>query len=330
MQKKDLENYQFKYDLSICILTCDNLLILINCINSIINTVVKYNFEIIIVDSSKNNDTFELIKRNFEWIKYIRNKVFNGFSSGNNQAIKISSGKFICILNDDTILLNECIDSLLDQFYIKSNVGAIGPKILNPDRSLQISSFLSFPNLFSELVTTCLQISYLREKIYNFFNLNNNLSNYGKYNLNITHTSEVKHLMGACIIIPVKVIDEIGGLDENFFLSMEDQDWCRRILKTKRKVIYYPDSELIHLGGQTVSKLNETFNKIYLQSKLYFFKKYNPFLYPFYYFLIILITLNNLLLLYCLQLLKKDKKIIFNQLNYELNKFNYLKFSLKN
>jgi GT2 family glycosyltransferase len=319
----------FKYDLSICILTKNNNKILTDCINSIISTTLRYNYEIILVDSSDNYDTYNLVNSKYNWIKYIQNKFFLGFSSGNNQAFNISEGRYICILNDDTILNSNCFDLLLDNLVYDENIGAIGPKLLNSDGSLQISSFLTFPNLYSELVTTCIQFSYFKEKFNFCFKFNNSITNYGIYN-NLNKKLEVKHLMGACIIFPSHIISEIGGLDENFFLSMEDQDLCRRISALNKKIIYQPQAELIHLGGQSVSKIKESFNKIYLDSKLYFFKKYNPLSYPFIYFCIFIITINNISILMIYKYLNRNKVNIASQLTYELNKFNYLKQILLN
>jgi GT2 family glycosyltransferase len=310
--------------ISFCVLTSNNVKILNDCLASIISTVNKYSFEIIIVDSSSNDETNYLIGNKFCSAHYIRNDRFYGFSSGNNQAFRNSSGKYICILNDDTILKEFCIDLLIEELENDDSIGAIGPKLLNKDGSLQVSSFNSFPCLLSEFITTSIPFGFVKEKVINFFECNKVLSNYGEYNLIIDRPVQVKHLMGACIIIPSKVYYEIGGLDENFYLSMEDQDLCRRVLKHNRQVVYFPSAELIHLGGQTVSRLKGAFNKIYLESKLYFFKKYHPYFFPIIYIIMFLISVTNVFILIPLMVFKRKNILISSHMNYEWDKLKYL------
>lgn len=310
--------------ISFCILTCNNVKILDDCLASIFSTVNNYKYEIIIVDSSSNEETYDLIHSKFSSVLYIRNDKFYGFSAGNNQAFRFSSGKYICILNDDTILNGFCIDLLVEALEKDDSIGAIGPKLLNKDGSLQVSSYNSFPGLFSEIITTSILIGFLREKFTNLFDINNSCNNYGDINLVIDRPMQVMHLMGACIVMPAKVFEKLHGFDENFYLSMEDQDLCRRVLENNKKVVYFPSAELIHLGGQTVSRLKGAFNKIYLESKLYFFKKYHPYFFPIIYTTMSLISVTNVFILIPLMVLKRNNILITSHMKYEWDKLKFL------
>jgi GT2 family glycosyltransferase len=313
-----------KYNVSFFILTANNVDLLTNCFNSIFSSVTRHSFEIILVDSSSDLETYEFIGSSYSNVKYIKNDSFHGFSSGNNQAFKHSSGEYICILNDDTILKRHCIDLLIEELENDNCIGAIGPKLLNKDGSLQVSSFNSFPKLYSEIITTSILIGFIREKFVNLFKSNKSINNYGEVNLIIDRPVQVKHLMGACIVMPAKLFENLNGFDENFFLSMEDQDLCRRVLNNNRKVVYFPSAELIHLGGQTVSRLKGTFNKIYLESKLYFFKKYHPYFYSIIYILVTFISVTNVLVLLTLFAFKRRNNLVFSHLRYEWFKLKYL------
>ncbi len=310
--------------ISFCILTCNNVNILNDCLDSIFSTVNNYSYEIIIVDSSNTSETSDLIKNKFNSVHYIRNDKFYGFSSGNNQAFFKSSGKYICILNDDTILKSYCIDLLIRELENDNSIGAIGPKLLNRDGSLQVSSFNSFPGLFSEIITTSILIGFLREKFSIFFGTSKYINNYGEVNLIIDRLVYVKHLMGACILMPANLFEKLDGFDENFYLSMEDQDLCRRVLGNNRKVVYFPHAELTHLGGQTVSRLKGAFNKIYLESKLYFFKKYHPYFYSIIYLIVTFISATNVFVLIPLIALKKRDSLVLSHFRYEWYKLKFL------
>ncbi len=313
-----------KYNISFIILTANNVDLLTNCFNSIFSTVKRHSFEIILVDSSSNLETYKFISVNYCDVKYIKNDSFLGFSSGNNQAFKHSLGEYICILNDDTILIDHCIDLLIEELVNDNSIGAIGPKLLNKDGSLQVSSFNSFPGLFTEIITTSILIGFIREKFVHLFRSNKFINNYGEVNLIIDRPTQVKHLMGACIVMPAKLFENLNGFDENFFLSMEDQDLCRRVLNKSKKVVYFPGAELIHLGGQTVSRLKGTFNKIYLESKLYFFKKYHPYFYLIIYIIMTFISASNVFVLITLFAFKRRNNLVFSHLRYELYKLKYL------
>jgi Predicted glycosyltransferases len=276
---------------------------LLECLDSIHDTTPKECFEIIIVDSGSTDGTIEMIKTEYPDIKLIQNQKFYGFSSGNNQAFQLATGKHIMILNDDTLVLPDTISELLE--YVKGNpkVGAIGPRLLNKDLSHQYSSYLSFPTIKTDLLTNVLQIKWLRD----LFNSGRScdadkLDHYGIRNGKKDEVRQVKHLMGACILIRKEVLQTVGALDEHFYLSLEDQDWCKRIGEAGWEVIFYPASKIIHLGNQTVKNL-ANFGKIYFRSRSYFQKKHYGLLSLFLFKIFtVFIACNNFLISFLLYL----------------------------
>ncbi|HUX95585.1 MAG TPA: glycosyltransferase family 2 protein [Bacteroidales bacterium] len=284
-------------DLSICILTFNHKEMLCDCLDSIYKNSLQLSIEIIIVDSGSSDGTIQMLEEEFPNIKLIRNSKFPGFASSNNKAFEYTSGRYIMILNDDTKVLEDSFRKMVTYMDTNPKTGAIGPKLLNSDLSLQYSSYLSFPSLKTELLTKTIQISWLRDKFRNNAKSNRDqLDQYGMRNGDQNNPRFVKHLMGACIMVRKEILVSVGNLDDQFYLSLEDQDWCKRIGDADWDVVYLPESQVIHYGNQSVKQISN-FGKIYLQSRCYFQKKhYGYFTFILLKSLIIIIALNNAVL----------------------------------
>jgi GT2 family glycosyltransferase len=318
-------------NLSICILTfnnCELLKSLLYSINKSIDN--KLTYEIIIVDSGSTDNTLKMLSQEFKDIITIKNQNFSGFSSGNNQAFKIAKGDYILMLNDDTIIINDSIILIFSMLINNKNIGAIGPILLNPDGSQQYSAYLSYPTIFSEFITHFIPLKIINN-FYKKFSLkfNYNFYNqYGKVYSNNKKGTFVKHLMGACIMFKTKLIDEIGLMDEGYYLSLEDQDFCKRIIeKGGYKIYFLPQAKVIHYGGQSVGKIKE-FNSIYLDSRLYFQKSnYGNFSKYALISLMFLISIINIPLIGFLKIFvrkKNFKKILQSEIIYNLSLIKYI------
>jgi GT2 family glycosyltransferase len=318
-------------DLSICILTLNHKQMLSDCLDSIYKNSLHISIEVIIVDSGSNDGTIQMLEAEFPNIKLIKNSKFPGFASSNNTAFEYVSGRYIMILNDDTKVLTDCLRKLVNYMDTNPKTGAIGPKLINSDLSHQYSSYLSFPSLKTELLTKTIQLAWLRDKFINIAKTNNDqLDQYGLRNGNLNKTRYVKHLMGACIMVRKEIIESVGNLDGQFYLSLEDQDWCKRIGDAGWDVVYLPESQVIHFGNQSVSKISN-FGKIYLQSRCYFQKKHYGFVsYIALRFLILLIALNNGILfgILCLFNYRNQKQKYYRSLSWQSFKTIYWLFSI--
>jgi N-acetylglucosaminyl-diphospho-decaprenol L-rhamnosyltransferase len=236
---------------------------LYECMYSIENFVNSSEGEIIIIDNFSTDDSAKIIRDNFPQFKLICSKNNLGFSKANNLAVKHSQGDHLLFLNTDTIL-TENTPKILSE-YLKQNrdVGAIGSRITFEDGSYQLSSG-KLPNLAIELWD---KIKYaLDRRWHQLFS--------GIYNRQYSTVREVGWLTGACLMIRRDVFEQLGGFDENFFMYFEDKDLCKRVRDAGFKVIYNPDTSLIHLLGGSSHGVKKSVNTYYRDSQLYYYQKH--------------------------------------------------------
>jgi GT2 family glycosyltransferase len=212
---------------------------LVNCLNSILAN-ERGRCEIIVVDNNSTDGSPEMVESQFPHVKLIRNKENLGFARANNIGIRVCTGRYICLINSDVIVLDGCIDKLMEFMSKNPSIGMAGPRILNPDHSLQFSCF-HFPGIRNNL-SQALGLNKLFPKS-PFFS-----EQTMKY---WAHDCErkVDVLNGCFWIVRREAIDKVGLLDEKFFFYGEDIDWCKRFNDAGWDVKFYPGAEAIHFGG---------------------------------------------------------------------------------
>jgi N-acetylglucosaminyl-diphospho-decaprenol L-rhamnosyltransferase len=222
-----------------------------------LTSLYKYNnsklFEVIVVDNASNDETTELLLCEFTEVKSILNEVNLGFPAANNQGFSIATGKYIFMLNPDTEFISPLIDNLLTYIEINSNIDLLAPKLLNTDKSHQISTW-RFPNVLS----VSLDLMHL-----------NSLNGRHFYNdLNPEFQSfEAESMSGAALFFKKECLITTKGLDESMFW-IEDVEFCYRLKQLGFKSMYLHELELIHHSGQSAKKnykisiSNQIFNKI--------------------------------------------------------------------
>ncbi|MCM8787823.1 MAG: glycosyltransferase, partial [Candidatus Omnitrophica bacterium] len=257
--------------------------ILLNCLDAISKSVGKINYEIILINNNANINLDNLQLQKKYPIKIFLNSYNRGVAKSRNQAVKLSEGDFFLFLDVDMIAKNLAIEKLFN--YLKNNpsVGAVGGKILLPDKTLQIS-FGNLPNgLFF---------------LYELFLIPKKITP-------IYEPKTVEFLAGGCLLVSRSAWKLVGELDENFYLyGWEDADWCKRAKEKKVKLVYFPQAEFIHLLHK--SSLNLRAVEFYLNG-IYYFKKHFKRLCAF--FALIFIFLFSIFRLFILFIKgKKDKK----------------------
>jgi len=249
-----------KIELSIVILNYNGKNYLFKCLRSIYQFPPKVNFEIIVVDNNSNDGSQEMVRKNFTDVKLICNKENLGFTRANNIGIKSSRGEFILLLNNDTRVLTESIDILLNKIKTNSNIGVVAPALLNEDFSYQLSYGLhpNFKNEFFQKFFMKIHFkSILRKKGDNW-------------------EKEVDWVSGACLLTTKEILKSVNYFDENFFLYFDDSDLCARIRNSGKKIIYFPKAKIIHYLGKSKEVVPLTHLLEYRKSQLYFYKKHNP------------------------------------------------------
>jgi len=253
-------------DISIVIVNFNTGGLLLKCVNSIVNNMLHHKYEIILVDNNSSDHSVRLIKNNFPDITVIANRENVGFAKANNQGIKIGRGRYYLLLNPDTVVLPQAIDSIISYLDANRDIGILGPKLLRSNLSSQ-PSVKNFPSPKGEF----LQCIFLDKIIPTF--ITEKLSDIP---VDLNKPAEADWVTGACLAIKKQVIEDIGFLDEHFFLYYEEVDFCYRAKKSGWKIFFYPQAKVIHIGGQSTEKnLSSSLIEGY-KSKLYFLKKHYP------------------------------------------------------
>ncbi|MGD8307611.1 MAG: glycosyltransferase, partial [Ignavibacteria bacterium] len=233
---------------------------------------VNYFKEIFIVDNASDDGSVELIKEKFPDIKLIVNSVNVGFGRANNQAMKLASGKYIMLINPDTIVSENTIDKMKGFFEKNPETGLAGCKILNPDGSLQLACRRSFPGPWTSFCkVTGLSSLFPNSKIFASYNLTY---------LDENESYEVDALSGSFMMMKKEVYEKVGGFDEDFFMYGEDLDLSYRIKKAGYKVYYVHETQIIHYKGESTNRSSIDETKEFYRAMHLFVKKHlsGPFL----------------------------------------------------
>src|SRR5680860_1702235 len=226
----------------------------IDCINSLLSLPNSENREIIVIDNASEDESTNILKKEFgDKIKLIENKINLGFSGANNQGAKIASGDFLLFLNSDTIVREDIFSSLSDLFQKNKDIAIISPRLKLQNGDNQPFAYGLFPT-FWRLVTRKTKKELIINKD--------------------DKTKEVDWVSGCALVIRKRIFSEIKGFDENFFLYFEDVDLCKRIKNKGYKVIVDNTTSITHLGGKSIEQ-HVTRKKYYYTSQDYYFRKHH-------------------------------------------------------
>jgi hypothetical protein len=267
-------------DLSICIVNWNTGEYLYKCLASIkTNISESLTYEVIVVDNDSKDNSIDKAREKFKDFIYIITGKNNGFATGSNLAILNSSGRYVLLLNPDTLVYPNVIEAMIKFMDMNQIAGSCGPALLNPVIGKNDISARSFPTL----LRLFWNLSYMDRLFPNSPFFSSYLLTYRKYS---NDAEEVDWLSGACLLVRRKTIDETCLLDQNFFMYCEDIDWCYAFKTKGWKNYYLPSLRIVHYGGQS-SKLKLKDNKIrlspwaaiqYTKSIIYFYKKNFDFL----------------------------------------------------
>ena len=234
-----------KLDLSIVILNFrakDKLRV---ALTSVFASQTKYSYEVFVVDNDSQDGSAEMVESEFPNVKLIRNPN-NGFSKGNNVAIRQAAGRLILTLNPDTKLEPSVLEECINYLDAHTDIGALGCKLIKADGTLDKACRRSFPDpLNSFFRLSGLALLFPKSKTLAAYNLSY---------LSEDQETDVDSLTGAFMLMPKKVLDEVGLFDEEFFMYGEDLDLCYRIKQAGYRVFYYPKVITHHYKGQSSKK----------------------------------------------------------------------------
>ncbi|MCH8312743.1 MAG: glycosyltransferase family 2 protein [Nitrospinae bacterium] len=225
-------------DLSILIVNYKNSATLPDCLDSVYKTTRGLEFEVIVVDNGSGDGGLKTVQEKFPKIRLIKNNANRGFAKANNQAVEVSKGKALLFLNPDTLLTENATQAMIAQLKPGSQTGAVGPKVLNPDGSLQYSC-RTFPTVWTGLFNRYSLISRL-------FPNNKYTTRYLMTDYDHKESRVVDWVSGCCMMVPKSVFKKIGGFDEKYFLFNEDVDLCHTLKHHGYKTLYFPEAKIYH------------------------------------------------------------------------------------
>ncbi|MBF6611805.1 MAG: glycosyltransferase [Chloroflexi bacterium] len=234
-------------DLSIVILNWNVPGLLVECLRSLPNALGAWQgrSETLVVDNASTDDSVGRVRAGFPGVRLIPLPANRGFAGGNNVGILASQGKYILLLNPDTVARPGSVAALADYMEAHAEVGIAGPRLLNSDGTLQ-SSRRRFPTLATALVeSTPLQ---------RWFSHSNVLRSFYMQEMSDEQTQSVDWLSGAALLCRREALYQAGLLDPGYFIFSEEVDLCRRVRNAGWAISYVPQAEISHYGGQSTTQ----------------------------------------------------------------------------
>lgn len=270
-----------KPTLSIIVLNHNTKDITINCLKSIENVKKEVDLEVILSDNASIDGSVEAIKKKFSWVKIIEGPNIS-FSNGNNRARKKVRGKYILLLNSDTLVHNGTLKKCIEYFEKNKNIGALSCKLVLPNGSLDKDARRRFP-------TPWMSFNRLFLK---------NGKEYWYEDISPELTHEVDAIQGAFFLTTKKILDQVNWLDEKLIFDGEDLDLSFQIKKVGYKIIYYPDVSITHIKKASKNNFSGIARKMQgINSMEYFYRKnlWNNYPLLFNYFVLLGIKFLKLL-----------------------------------
>jgi len=246
-------------ELSIIIVNWNTRNLLVQCLNSIYQTVETVEMEVWVVDNGSTDGSDAAAVERFPETKFVQNKVNVGFAKANNQALNTAAGRYYLLLNPDTQVSKGAVEKLISFMDAHPEAGGAGAQLINSDGSKQ-NSIANFPSLATELLNKSL-LRWLFPRQFP-----------GKER-NYSESVEVDSVIGACMMVRREVLAQVGLLDEDYFLFLEETDWCYRMKRAGWKVYHVPQAEVYHFQGKSAEMERKKAKVEYYRSRYHFFKK---------------------------------------------------------
>lgn len=233
---------------------------------SVQKAIINIDAEVFVVDNDSKDYSVEMLIEKFPWVKVIANKKNTGFSVANNQAIKKSTGEYVLLLNPDTVVEEDTFEKCISFMDSHPNAGGLGVKMIDGKGNFLPESKRALPTA---------KVAFF--KAFGLSSIFPKSKTFAKYHLgyldeNKTHSVEI--LAGAFMFMRKSVLEEIGLLDETFFMYGEDIDLSYRIIKNGYENYYYPGTQIIHYKGESTKKGSLNYVKIFYEAMLIFARKH--------------------------------------------------------
>ena len=233
-------------DLSIVVLNWNGRQLALDCLDSIDREIRgrsdpgRIETETLFVDNGSEDGSAAAVRARFAWARVVALPRNVGFAAGNNAAVPLARGRHLCFLNNDTAVLRDGFETCVRYLDSHPDVGVVGPQLLHPDGRKQ-NSIHNFPTLLGELIPRGV-LETLRPHRYP--------------SKRFAHAAplDVEAILGACMFARREVLEQVGGLPEDYFFFLEETDWLYRVRRCGWRVVHHPGAQLIHIHGATTKK----------------------------------------------------------------------------
>src|SRR5690625_5220479 len=251
-------------DLSIVIVNWNTLEMLRECLDSVRASEGGRAAEVIVIDNASEDGSADMVATEFPETRLIRNAENRGFAAANNQGFAIARGRYILLLNSDTLVHGDVLADSVAWLDAHPEVGAMGCRVLNTDGSVQLTCSM-YPSILNQLLQASGLWKLRRPRFFGRF-----LMTYWQ------RDSErmVETISGCYLLVRARVIEEVGPLDEDFFFFGEETDWCRRMRDAGWKLAFAPVGEITHHGSASVRKLNHRRDVMLTEAKVRLHRKH--------------------------------------------------------
>lgn len=256
--------------LSIIIVNYNTFALTRACIVSCLNQATRIEKEIIVIDNHSHDESVALLRSDFPEVTVLANDANKGLAAGVNQALAVARGEYLLILNPDVTPKPGAIHQLVTWLDTHPAVGMVGGQLRDATNRLQPSCFR-----FYRLAT----VMYRRTGLGRTPRGRADLKRFLMRDIDHARPRPVEWLMGSCLLVRRRAVEEVGGMDERFFLYFEDVDWCRRFWLAGWQVMYVPGAQFIHFHQrQSQGTLRDTMvnwaTREHIRSALKYFWKY--------------------------------------------------------
>ncbi len=236
------------------------------CLNSVKRAIENIDAEVFVVDNASSDGSVELVKEKFTWVKLMASETNLGFSGGNNIALRKATGEYVLLLNPDTVVAEDTFQKCVAFMDARPSAGALGVRMIDGKGNFLPESKRGLPTP-----------SVAFYKTFGFSKIFSKSKTFNRYHLGFLpehETNEVEILSGAFMFIRKKVLDEIGLLDEAFFMYGEDIDLSYRIIKAGYQNYYFAETTIIHYKGESTRKGSLNYVKVFYNAMIIFARKH--------------------------------------------------------
>ena len=249
-------------DLSIIIVNWNSQNYLKRCIASVLLWTRDITYEIVVIDNASCDGCAEMLQQSFPEVRFIQSETNCGFAKANNAAYRDSRGSCLLFLNPDTEFIDASVNIMYDYIQKLSNVGAIGCRVLNADRTAQRSCIQAFPTMLNEFLDSeLLRALWPEAPLWGNAHLFSGQIEPG----------EVEAIAGACIMVKRSLFENLGFFSEEYFMYAEDVDLCYKIRQAGYTNYYIPNATVIHFGGGSTEKGRSDFSAVMMRESIWRF-----------------------------------------------------------